>query len=186
VRLAPRKVRRQHLAQAVPGVDTPRVHIDKGRRPRHADIARVETMLVPEQVHHVGGIGGIEEREPRLQAERLCAAADELMGDSVKGTAPKPAPPLTVADQGRGSSQHVVGCTPCEGQEQDLLWCHASIEQPGYSRCQRSRLAGTGSGHDHEWIVPMDHRGKLRPVKAGVPSRFGVHTFDLSALPAKC
>jgi hypothetical protein len=32
----------------------------------------------------------------------------------------------------------------------------------------------------------MDHRGKLRPVKAGVPSRFGVHTFDLSALPAKC
>ena len=46
VALAPGKVRRQHLTEAMPGVDAPRVHLDEGGGPRHADIACIEAVFV--------------------------------------------------------------------------------------------------------------------------------------------
>jgi hypothetical protein len=46
VRLAPRKVRRQDLTKAVPGVDAPRVHLDEGGGPRHADFSCIKAVLV--------------------------------------------------------------------------------------------------------------------------------------------
>ncbi len=46
VTLAPGKVRRQHLTEAMAGVDAPRVDLDEGGRPRHAHISGVEAMLV--------------------------------------------------------------------------------------------------------------------------------------------
>ena len=66
VTLAPGKVRRQHLTEAMPGVDAPRVDLDKGGRARHADVSCIKAVLVSQQVHHVGGVCWIEKREPRL------------------------------------------------------------------------------------------------------------------------
>jgi hypothetical protein len=138
-------------------------------------------MLVSQQVHHVCGIGWIEKGEARLQPERLCTTADELVRDGVKSPATKPSPALSVAAQGGRSSEHVVCRTPCESQQQDLLWCYTALEQSGHARRQRACLACAGACHDHKWVVAMDDRGQLRLVEIGVPSRIGVHMFDASA-----
>ena len=182
---APGKVRRQHLTEAMSGVDAPRVHLDKSGRARHADVSCIEAVLVSQQVHHVGGVRWIEKREPRLQPERLCTAADELVRDGVKGAPAQTSPPLPVAAQGGRSREHVVCRAPREGQQQDSLRCHPSLEQSGHPRGQRARLAGAGTGHDHERVVSVDDRRQLCLVKVCIPARLGVHVFDTSARPVQ-
>ena len=134
-----------------------------------------------EQVHHIGGVGGVEEREARLQPERLGIAGDELVGDGMK-SAPAQAPrPFAMPAQRGRPRQHVVRGAPCEGEQQDPLGGHAALEQSGHAGGQSAGLAGAGAGDDHKGIVAMDHCGQLGLVEIGVPGRIVVHMFDVIA-----
>ena len=179
--LAPGIVGRQHLTEAMAGVDAPRVHLDQRRRPGHAHRAGAESVLVPQQVHDIGGVGGIEQGESRRQPERLREARDELMGDGVERAAAEPSSALAAAAQRSCSGEHVVGRPPREGQQQDPLRRHAALEQSRHPGGQRACLSGPGAGHDHERSVPVNDGGELGFVEVGIPRPGIEHLFDVSA-----
>ena len=141
----------------------------------------LEALLVSQNVHHVGRVGRVEEREAGLQAERLGVARDELVGDSVERAPSKASRPLAVTAQGRGPRQHVVGSPARKGEQQDPLRWHSAFPRGG----PHAQLACESCRCRHQRRLPADPRhGRLLPTEHRpdcIPCSIVVHVFDAIA-----
>src|SRR5580700_9644294 len=69
MRLAPREGRSDHLAHTAARVHATRVDVDEGRGSRDAHDLLPQAVLVPQEVHRISGVGGVEHREAGLDPE---------------------------------------------------------------------------------------------------------------------
>ena len=162
-----------------PGAHRPGVDVDQGRRPRHAGLDAVQRVVVTQQVHQVGGIGAVENRDRRRQTECLGVAGDHLVGDRVEGAALQPPSRVGPGAHGRRPGHHVVGGAAGERQQQDPFRRDPPIDQTRHPRRQGPGLAGTRAGQDHQRSIAVRGRRQLGVVQAEIPPTVE-HTCDPS------
>src|SRR5690606_23362464 len=140
----------QHLAEGHAGVDA--AAPDAGEQVllgvaagRNAGVAA----LISDEGEQVGGIGLVEDGEPGVEADGAPVAAQEAVGDGVEGAGPAGGgDPL--AGGGLGPGRELGGRPAAEGEEQDLLRWHASVDQVGQPGGQGGRLAGSRARDDQQ------------------------------------
>ncbi len=175
----PGEVRRNDVCDAAGGVHAPRVDVDERRRPRGPLLSSLagQTVLLPQQIHHVCSIRRVENRVTRRQPEGLGVGGDHLVGDSMEGATPETAGTVALAAQRSRSGQHVVGRPPREGQQKDPFGRHPPLEHARHSGCQSPRLSCPCSCQYHKRAVAVGDRRQLCIVEPGVPGRCE-HVFE--------
>ena len=106
------------------------------------------TVLLAEQVEHVGCVARVEQSEAGGEAEHRRVLAHEVVGDGVKRPTEQASSSARHGHERAGALLHLPGCTAGEGQEQDPLRCDALAHEPRHAAAQRGRLPGAGTGED--------------------------------------
>ena len=169
--VAPWELGGDHSAGRAAGVDRPGVGVDEGVRAREALRWAGQSVLVPQEIHQVGGVALIEHRELRQQTQRVGVLGDQPVRHRVEGAAPQPSGRAAVAAQGSGAGQHVRGGSAGERQQQHPGRVGAVGQQLRHPRGQRPGLAGSGTGHDHQRPAGVRGGGQLRIVESYIPLR---------------
>ena len=135
---------------AVLGVDQLVLQVgDLGGEPAGRVALGVEVQLAADQLHQPLGVGGVVDREGRLEAERARArpagCARRRSGTS------SPTSPGPVADERGHALPHLAGGLVGEGDRQDLARMHLPRgQQVGDAVGEHPGLARAGPGHDQQ------------------------------------
>lgn len=170
VLLTPRKQFCDQLAQATLAVDRSRVDLKQRALLGKAGPALRMTVLLSKQVEDVGGVTGVEQAEPRGQAERGRVLSDELVRDRVKGAAQDPTTACRDRDHRSTALEHFA-CRPAgEGEQQDPLGRCTGGDEPRHARTKGRRFSRPGAGQDQERAAGVPHRSLLLWVQLGEPA----------------
>ena len=177
-RRAPREVVRQHAIEARLLVHRGRVDREARSLQREALAALVEPQLGAHEVHQVGRVLAIEDREGRVHAAALGVLAQQPRADAVEGPGPRQhrvrhARPL-FAQPGHDAfdaPRHLHRGAAREGQQQDRARIDAARHEAGDAMRQRVGLARAGAGDDQQRsaigaVEPVTRRGALLGVEA--------------------
>jgi hypothetical protein len=136
---APGEVLVEHLAQRALRVDGARVDVDERRLAREAACSLGVPVLLADEVEHVGRVAGVEEGEVGREAQGERVLSHEPVADRVER-----APEHAARSTARGGSRAIdhLACGPAgEGQQQDPLVRHTSLDETGGAGAQGRRLA---------------------------------------------
>ena len=144
---APRIVPSDHVVELAPGVHHPGMDLSERLLPREAPLLLRVPELVAQQVQHVGCVGLVEHGESGRQTERPAMDPKQPVGDRVECAAPDA---VGVAmPTGLGCPlEHLAGCAPAEGQQQQPLGSNTPVEQLSDTGRQGGCFPRAGSGHD--------------------------------------
>ncbi len=124
----------------------------------------VEVELAHDQRHHPLGVGGVVDRERRLEPDRAGLAAQDPHAGRVEGRDPHPVGPR--ADQADDALAHLARGLVGEGDGEDLAGPHApGRQQVGDAVGQHPRLARAGAGDDQQRAALVDDRLALLGVE---------------------
>ena len=145
-RLEVRVFRRDDLFERRVGVRGEAEHIGQDFAFRKTPRASVNRGLVNTGVKQIFGVFGIEDRIVVLVAQADGVAAQDAIGDRMKGSAPDAAHVLT--EQRFDASEHFTRGAVGERDEHDPPGRDTGLDQPRDAICHRARLARTRSGDD--------------------------------------
>ena len=165
---APRVLRGHHRPQRSLGVDATRVDIDERGGPGKPRRRAGQALLDAQEVHQVLRTRRIEHSESLRKIEDGCVCGDMPVGDGMEGATSRSAIPPG-AHQVEGPGQHLVGRTAGEGEEEDAVGRHASIEQARHARDERPGLAGPRPCDHHERPLAVSGDRQLRVVEPVIP-----------------
>jgi hypothetical protein len=159
---APRVLAFEHLGELGAAVHGARVDVGERVLAREPPLALAEPQLAPDQVHQVGRVGPVQDREAGGQAERPAVEPEQPVGGRVEGAAPHAAERV-VAGQLLGAREHLAGGAARERQQQDPLWRDPAIDQVRDPAGERPGLARAGTGdHQQGAAEVLDGRSLLR------------------------
>ena len=141
-------------------------------RPRLVAL-RVEVEVLADQRHQPLGVGGVVDREARLEPELVDLLAEDPHAGGVERRDPHD--PGALADQVLDPLLHLGGGLVGEGDRQDRAGMGlALLDQPGDPAGQHPGLAGAGAGHDQQRRTGVHDRRTLwlvEPVEQGLGGR---------------
>ncbi len=159
---APRVLALEHLGELGAAVHGARVDVGERVLAREPPLALAEPQLAADQVHQVGRVGPVQDREAGGQAERPAVEPEQPVGGRVERAAPDPAE-RAVAGQLLGAREHLAGGAARERQQQDPLGRDAAIDQVRDPAGERPGLARAGPGdHQQRPAEVLDGRSLLR------------------------
>ncbi|MGF6657603.1 hypothetical protein OKW34_008193 [Paraburkholderia youngii] len=154
----PRKRAVQYLSERCTGIDDARVDREAGALRRKAPLFRGQSEFVAHEVHQVGGVFAVVDRERGREADQIRVFAQQPRADAVKRARPRQ--PLRErgactdgGSRGAGDACHAAGHferrAAREGQQQDALRIGALHHQISGAMRERVGLAGARA-RDHE------------------------------------
>ena len=171
VLLAPRKAARQDLAERLHRVDRARVDVEQRALLREALAALGVSMLLAEEIEHVGGVARVEYPEPGGQPDCSGVLAHEVMGDRVKRAAQDAAGAARHRHERPGALQHLARGAAREGEQQNALRRDPLADEPGNPPAQCRGLTGARTGQDQQRTSRMANRRALLRIQLLKPGR---------------
>ena len=155
----PGEILLQAVLQRFLRIDTPRVDRETGVLLRKTTRRLRQSQLVARDIHQVGCIATVENREARIEAEVMGELSQQAIADRMKGARPG-------QDAGRqwavfpagerlpqyrlDAARHFHRCAARERQQQDAPGIDALDDEVGDSMRQRHGLAGARARNDQQ------------------------------------
>ena len=152
---APRKRVVEHLAERRAGVHDARIDRKARALGREAPLFRRQAEFVAHEIHQVGGIFAVVDREGRREADQIRVLAQQPRADAMERARPRQ--PLRErgsraerrAGDARDAAGHFERRAARKGQQQDAARIGALHHQIGDPMRERVGLAGAGA-RDHQ------------------------------------
>ena len=179
---APRKRRAKHLFDRGLRVDAARVDRKAGALGRKPAFGFGKSLFVPDQVHQVGGIFAVMDREGGIEADLVGVVAQQPRADAVEGAGPGQRVrhhagivAQHLARDPLDAFRHFGSGAARERHQQNAPGIGAVDDQMGHPMGERVGLAGPGAG-DHQ--QRRKWAGSRRAVLDGAPL-FRIEAFEV-------
>ena len=181
---APWKRRPQHLLDRDFRIDAARVDRKAGALGRKPFLGFGKSLLVPDQVHQVGGILAVVNGERGIETDLLGVLAQQPRADAVEGAGPgervrhnRSIVAQHLARDPLDPLRHFGGRPPRECHQQDAPGVGAVDDQMRHAVCQRVGLAGSSAG---------DHQKRRAPARFGRAMLDGAPLFRIEVFEIGC
>ena len=147
----------QHLLDGHLGIHAAGIDREAGALRGKAALCRREAELVPDEVHQVGRVLAVMDREGGIEADLRRIVAQEPGADAMERAGPGQgvghhacALAHDLAGDPLDPARHLGGGPAGEGQQKDAAWIGAVDDQMGHAVRERIGLARSRSGDDQQ------------------------------------
>jgi len=162
---APREAGRQRVGERALRIHAVRVDREAGVLARKAALGLGEAELKAHEVHEVGRVAAVEHAEVRREPELRAIAADQAVGDRMKGARPRQANRCReLTDDAARAPRHLDRGAAREREQQEALRIRALQDEMCHAMRERVGLSRARAREDQQRARSMARRRALRGV----------------------